>query len=169
MKTELFHNRLEDVTQFLTRLEETLAARTDLTEENGGMVWVNISEARQILDVIGFVQTLPKYLDLARGECALKFALRVIRKASFQHKEGDQLRGPENKPIKLTPETNSAKFRKADSWAMESTHCVGAQFAEKLERERDEAREIAENLHRWMTESLKSRGQGFLPDKLPWK
>ena len=75
MKTELFHNRLEDVTQFLTRLEETLAARTDLTEENGGMVWVNIGEARQILDVIGFVQTLPKYLELAMGECALKAAL----------------------------------------------------------------------------------------------
>ena len=71
MKTELFHNRLEDVTQFLTRLEETLAARTDLTEEKGGMVWVSIGEARQILDVIGFVQTLPKYLDLAMGERAL--------------------------------------------------------------------------------------------------
>ncbi len=85
MKTELFNDRLDDVLQYLSRLEEALAARTDLTEENGGMVWVNISEARQILDVIGFVQTLPKYLDLARGECALKFALRVIRKAS----EGD--------------------------------------------------------------------------------
>jgi hypothetical protein len=42
-------------------------------------------------------------------------------------------------------------------------------LCEQMERERDDAREIAENLHRWMTESLKSHGQGFLPEKLPWK
>ena len=44
-----------------------------------------------------------------------------------------------------------------------------AEAIDEIKRERDEAREIAENIHRWMTESLKSHGQGFLPDKLPWK
>ena len=63
MKTELFHNQPEDVTRFLTRLEETLAARTDLTEEKGGMVWANISEARQILHMIQHRERLKNNID----------------------------------------------------------------------------------------------------------
>jgi len=55
--------RLADVTQYLTGLEDSLALRTDLIEEHGGHVSISASEARQILDVIGFVQTLPLYLQ----------------------------------------------------------------------------------------------------------